>query len=241
MILAAGVGSRLKPLTDARPKALIEINGRPMLEIIARRLMAAGVTEIIVNVHHFPGLIADYLAKNKNFGLRVEISREETLLDTGGGLKKAAWFFDDGQPFFLHNVDIINNIDLTRMYGEHRQTGAWATLAAEKRISGRYLLFNQTGNLCGHEKNDGRGEVAALRTKEGERLAFNGVHVISPALLNGLAESGAFSIIDAYLRLAAQGTKILAFRTDGCWSQDIGTLEKLDAAERYIGKKGFPG
>src|SRR6266478_2496911 len=146
MVLAAGLGTRLRPLTDNRPKALVEINGRTLLEITLSRLRAFGVREVIINVHHFANMILDYLKANDNFGMRVEISREEALLDTGGGLKKAAWFFLEDpsrldEPFILHNVDVISNIDLSRMLQFHNENHALATLAVQSRETSRPLLF----------------------------------------------------------------------------------------------------
>src|SRR5438045_3084247 len=134
MILAAGLGTRLRPLTDARPKALVEVAGRTMLEIALARLREFGVSEVIVNVHHFADMVADYLKAKNNFGMRIEVSREDVLLDTGGGLKKAAWFFREDkvavdEPFILHNVDVISTIDLHRMIQFHRERQALATLA----------------------------------------------------------------------------------------------------------------
>ena len=136
MILAAGLGTRLRPLTDDRPKALVEVAGHTLLEITLRRLREFGIREVIVNVHHFADMVVDYLRKNDNFGMRIEISREEELLDTGGGLKKAAWFFQEGssgndEPFLLHNVDVISTIDLSRMVKSHRSSRALATLAVQ--------------------------------------------------------------------------------------------------------------
>src|SRR5690349_21470300 len=150
MILAAGLGTRLRPLTDTRPKALVEINGRTLLEITLTRLRAFGVNEVIINVHHFADMVVDYLKSHNNFGMRIEISREEDLLlDTGGGLKKASWFFLDNspnsspEPFLLHNVDVISTIDLHRMLQFHNEHGALATLAVQSRESSRLLLFNE--------------------------------------------------------------------------------------------------
>ena len=154
MILAAGLGTRLRPLTDNRPKALVELSGRTLLEITLSRLRAYGVTDVIVNVHHFADMIIDFLRCNKNFGMRIEVSREEVLLDTGGGLKKAAWFFlgDSSrldEPFLLHNVDVISTIDLRRMLQCHTENHALATLAVQSRETSRYLLFNDHHQLCG--------------------------------------------------------------------------------------------
>ena len=154
MILAAGLGTRLRPLTDDRPKALVEIAGRTLLEITLTRLRAFGVREVIINVHHFADMIVEYLKTNRGFGRRIEISREEVLLDTGGGLKKAAWFFlEDSnrseEPFILHNVDVISTIDLQKMVQFHSENQALATLAVQERESSRCLLFNQQLQLCG--------------------------------------------------------------------------------------------
>ena len=154
MILAAGLGTRLRPLTDNRPKALVEISGRTLLEIAISRLSSFGVSDIIINVHHFPGMILDYLKAHNNFGLHIEISREEQLLDTGGGLKKASWFFlqdsaHSEEPFLLHNVDVISTIDLRRMLEYHHEKHALATLAVQRRNSSRQLLFDHNLRLCG--------------------------------------------------------------------------------------------
>src|SRR2546427_8615802 len=154
MILAAGLGTRLRPLTDSRPKALVEIAGRTLLEITLCRLRAFGIREVIINVHHFADLILEYLKINDNFGMRIEVSREEILLDTGGGLKKAAWFFlEDSsrleEPLILHNVDVVSTIDLRRMVQFHTERQALATLAVQNRETSRYLLFNEQLQLCG--------------------------------------------------------------------------------------------
>ncbi len=219
MILAAGLGTRLRPLTDDRPKALVEIAGRTMLEIALSRLRAVGVREVIINVHHFADMILDYLKANDNFGLRIEVSREETLLDTGGGLKQAAWFFlEDSsraeEPFLLHNVDVVSTIDLRRMVQFHADHQALATLAVQERETSRYLLFDEQLQLCG--RRSGRDEEPEMvrSAQQVQARAFSGIHVISPRLLAMMTEEGAFSIITAYLRLAAQGEKIVSFGAD---------------------------
>ena len=146
MILAAGLGTRLRPLTDDRPKALVEIAGRTLLEITLSRLRAFEVRDVIINVHHRGEMIVEYLKKNHNFGMGIEVSREEVLLDTGGGLKKAAYFFpeDTGeQAFIVHNVDVISTIDLGKMVRSHTESRALATLAVQDREASRYLLFDQ--------------------------------------------------------------------------------------------------
>jgi NDP-sugar pyrophosphorylase family protein len=234
MILAAGLGTRLRPLTDDRPKALVEVSGRPLLEITLRRLREFGVSEVIVNAHHFADKVVDFL-KNNDFGMRVEISREEELLDTGGGLKKVAWFFQEDsspQPFLLHNVDVISTIDLRRMIQFHEEHHALATLAVQDRATSRYLLFDEKDQLCG--RRAGRNGVPQMARPTGQTraLAFCGVHVISPRLLPLMTEQGAFSIIDTYLRLAAQGENIATFRADEFYWRDLGKPENIAQAER---------
>ena len=154
MVLAAGLGTRLRPLTDHKPKALVEVGGRTLLEITLCRLRGFGIREVIMNVHHFADAIRDYLKINNNFGMRIEISQEDVLLDTGGGLKKASWFFLENsgrtnEPFLLHNVDVISTIDFGAMLRQHNESGALATLAVQKRETSRYLLFDGQSHLCG--------------------------------------------------------------------------------------------
>ena len=237
MVLAAGLGTRLRPMTDDRPKALVEIEGRTLLEITLTRLRAFGVREVIVNVHHFADMVVDYLAAKQNFGMRIEISREDVLLDTGGGLKQAAWFFledarQSDEPFLLHNVDVLSDIDLGRMVRFHREHQALATLAVQKRQSSRYLLFDQQGQLCGRRFEREQRTELARPAEPLEPLAFCGIQVISPRLLGMMTEDGVFSIIATYLRLAAQQEKIIAFRADESYWRDLGTIESLKQAAR---------
>jgi NDP-sugar pyrophosphorylase family protein len=233
MVLAAGLGTRLRPLTDDRPKALVEINGRALLEITLTRLRAFSVREVIVNVHHFADMIFEYLAEKQNFGMRIEISHEDELLDTGGGLRKAAWFFLEDcrdQPFLLHNVDVLSNIDLAQMVRFHDEHHALATLAVQDRPSSRYLLFNRQELLCGRRFEREQRIELARAVEPFEAFAFCGIHVISPRLLGMMTETGVFSIIETYLRLVARGEKIAAFRTDGAYWRDLGTLDHLKQA-----------
>jgi NDP-sugar pyrophosphorylase family protein len=259
MILAAGLGTRLRPLTDTRPKALIEINNRTLLEIIVTRLRTFGITEAIINVHHFADMVEQYLKSKNNFEMRIEISREDDqLLDTGGGLKKAAWFFQENpstdsrrdqsiladKPFLLHNVDVISTIDLAAMLEFHTEHQALATLAVQSRDSGRPLLFNDQLQLSGRRV---KGH-SALTTRQSplpesttlsafEPLAFSGIHIISPRLLPLLTETGHFSIIDSYLRLASQGEKIIAFRHDNSYWRDLGKPADLAQAGEDLHQK----
>jgi mannose-1-phosphate guanylyltransferase len=241
MILAAGLGTRLRPLTDDRPKALVEVAGHALLEITFRRLRAFGVREVIVNVHHFPEMILDFLQSNGNFGMRVEVSPEDVLLDTGGGLKKAAWFFQEkenrDEPFLLHNVDVLSTIDFQRMLQFHRANEALATLAVQKRRTTRSLLFNEEDQLCGRRTSDGDAEMVRS-VAHPQVKAFSGVHIISPELLSKVTEEGVFSIITSYLRLAGEGAKILGFPADEYYWRDLGKRENLVEAEADV-KKGL--
>ncbi len=255
MLFAAGLGTRLRPITNTIPKALVAINGVTLLERAFRHLQSAGVDEVIVNAHHFAEQIAAFLRAQNNFGMRVEISFEDILLDTGGGLKKAAWFFDDGKPFFVRNADVISQLDLINMYRFHVEHNALATLAVKPRKTKRQLLFDEEGKLCGRKEiyspiEGGRGGVGAaddvnqvlnsnssastsdtpLTPLKGGLidLAFDGIHVISPAFFGMMEEDGVFSIITTYLRLAAAGERILAFRSDEAYWRDVGKLEELE-------------
>jgi len=239
MVLAAGLGTRLRPLTDTRPKALVEIGGRTLLEITLSRLCSFGIQDIIVNVHHLGEMIVDYLNANRSFGMHVEISREDDLLlDTGGGLKKASWFFRDSEePFIVHNVDVISTIDLMRMVQVHVQRSALATLAVKQREASRYLLFDDQDQLCG--RRHGQQTELVGRAANSQPWAFCGIHVISPLLLPKLTEQGAFSIVDAYLRLAAEGERIQPFRSDSYYWRDLGRIESVQQAERDFQENNF--
>ena len=243
MILAAGLGTRLGPLTNDRPKALVEINGSTLLEIALTRLSTFGIREVIINVHHFADMVADYLRANNNFGIQIEISREETLLDTGGGLSKAAWFFlkdDDAlnEPFVLHNVDVISTIDLRHMTEAHTAKGALATLAVQQRKNSRHLFFDEQLQLCGRQKETEKNREIVRGDASGlQPLAFSGIHVISPRLLSMIRHQGVFSIIDVYLRLAADGQNIMGYRADGDYWRDVGKLDQVQQATQDYRKR----
>jgi NDP-sugar pyrophosphorylase family protein len=248
MILAAGLGTRLRPLTDDRPKALVEVAGRTMLEITLARLRGFGIHDVIVNVHHFADLVLQYLKARNNFGMRIAVSQEDVLLDTGGALKKAAYFFSGNseqstEPFILHNVDVISTIDIGRMVQFHIENQALATLAVQDRKTSRYLLFDQQLQLCGRQS--GRDQKPELvRSSPGlsakvQALAFSGIHVISPRFLGMMREEGAFSIITSYLRLGVQGEKIIAFRTDEYYWRDLGKPENVRQAAQDLEQKVF--
>jgi NDP-sugar pyrophosphorylase family protein len=233
MILAAGVGSRLRPLTDAIPKALIDVGGVPMIERVIRKLRSAGVSEIVINLFHFGDQIVEFLAGKGNFGLRIEFTREVELLDTGGGLRNAAWFFDDGWPFFLHNVDVLSDIDLEGLLRFHQNVAALATLGVQARPSARALLFDADGRLCGHDTPEGV-EWAKGPAERVDRLAFTGIHVIEPAIFSRITETGVFSINRTYVRLAGEGERIVAYRADGRSWHDIGSPETLERARKSV-------
>jgi NDP-sugar pyrophosphorylase family protein len=242
MILAAGLGTRLRPLTADRPKALVEVAGRTLLEITLSRLRAFGIDEVIVNVHHFADAIVAYLKTNNNFGIHIEISREDTLFETGGGLKKAAHFFLEdsaarGDSFVLHNVDVISTIDLRRMVQFHNENQALATLAVQDRETSRYLLFDDRSELCGRRSGRDRNTEFVRPSQNPQALAFSGIHVISTRFLEMMTEEGVFSIIAPYLRLAASNEKILAFRADAYYWRDLGTLNSLMEASRDVEQK----
>ena len=227
MVLAAGLGTRLRPLTNDRPKALVELSGRPLLEIALTRLKSFGIQEVIVNVHHFADMVVEYLRVYDNFGMQIEISREDLLLDTGGGLKKAAWFLGDSDPFIVHNVDILSTLDLHQLVRFHTEHGALATLAVKHRDTSRYLLFNEQGELCGRRSKPELKDEIVRPSRQVIPLAFSGIHVASPRLFPLMTEEGVFSIIPAYLRLAGQGEKILAYRSDDDEWMDLGRPENL--------------
>ncbi len=242
MILAAGLGLRLRPITDDRPKALVEIAGRTLLEITLSRLRAVGVREVIINVHHFANMILEYLKTNDNFGMRIDVSREEVLLDTGGGLKKAAYFFlEDSnhfeKPFILHNVDVISAIDLRTMVQFHTENQALATLAVQDRETSRYLLFDERLQLCGRRSGRDQETEVVRSSQQVQALAFSGIHVISPRLFAMMIEEGVFSIITSYLHLAAHGEKILAFRADEYYWRDLGRLDNVTQAAQDLKQK----
>ncbi|MGH9687489.1 MAG: nucleotidyltransferase family protein [Candidatus Acidiferrales bacterium] len=239
MVLAAGLGTRLRPLTDSRPKALVEVAGRTLLEITLERLRAFDIRDVIINAHHFADQILDYLKENQNFGMRIEVSCEDVLLDTGGGLQKAAHFFlrDPGsasEPFILHNVDVISTIDISRMIQTHRDGAALATLAVQNRQTSRYLLFDQQMRLCGR-RSVGDGKEDLVRAPQAtQALAFCGIHVISPRIFLLMTEEGAYSIIDTYLRLTSAGEKIAAFCADQYYWRDLGRPEQLQQASEDL-------
>lgn len=238
MIFAAGMGTRLKPLTDTMPKALVPINGKPMLEHIILKLKNSGFTQIVINIHHLGQQIIDFLAENNNFGIDIIISDErDYLMDTGGGIKKAKSFFTGKEPFLIHNVDIISNVDLKKLYDKHLETNPLATLLVSKRETSRYLLFNKENKLCGW-RNLETGEVKSFYPyfdpTQYNEYAFSGIHVLSPEIFDWMEEwTGKFSIINFYLSICAK-TDIHAYPAEKLHLMDIGKIETLTKAEEWI-------
>ena len=237
LIFAAGLGTRLKPLTDTMPKALVPIDGKPLLEHVILKLKAAGFNQIIINVHHFPDQIIEFLKSKNNFDLRIEISDErDKLLDTGGGVKNAKWFFDDGKPFLVHNVDILSNIDLQSLYQQHLETSPLATLVVSERDTFRYFLFDEEARLKGWI-NEKTGEVRPDHLTHIElynKLAFSGIQVLSPDVFKLMEHfPDHFSIVDFYLRNAAQ-QQIKAYVPHALKMIDVGKLNVLTDAEQFV-------
>lgn len=234
MIFAAGLGTRLKPITDNIPKALVQINGISLLEHVITKLIHSGVDEIIVNVHYLSNQIKDFLKQKKNFGIRIEISDESNqLLDTGGGLKRASWFFNTDEPFILYNTDILSDINLLEMLKYHTKSKALATLAIRKRESSRYFLFNNSFDLCGWENVKTTEKIISKNAKTLNPYAFSGIHIINPILFKYLEQTGKFSIVNSYLELSKHKT-IKGFDHSPDYWFDIGNSSKLATAESYF-------
>jgi len=238
LVFAAGLGTRLKPLTDTMPKALVPIGGKPLLEHILTKLIADGFDEIIINVHHFADQIVDFIEAKKRFGIRIEISDErDELLETGGGIKRAASFFNDGKPFLVHNVDILSNVDLRRLYHYHETHDAMATIVVSQRETARYLLFDGELRMRGWT-NIKTGEVKSpfpcFDPTACQRLAFSGIHLLSPSVFEAMQTwSGKFSIIDFYLSVAAQET-IRGYVPEDLCMMDVGKANSLHQAEAFL-------
>lgn len=239
MILAAGLGRRLQPITDTVPKALVPVGGRPLLEHAILRLKAAGFSHIAVNIHHHGDQITDFLAANNNFGVTIWISDErDYLCDTGGGIKLACRFLDGAEPFLVHNVDILSNVDLQALCKAHAPDSL-ATLLVSQRDSSRQLLFNRDQRLCGWRNKD-TGNIKSFYPgfdpSKHIEYAFSGIHVISPSIFGWMEDwTGKFSIIDFYLS-AAPKTTICAYTENHIEVLDVGSPERLEQAEKWIRK-----
>ena len=236
MIFAAGLGTRLRPLTDTMPKALVRVGGEPLLHRVIMNLKSAGFERIVVNVHHFAEQIIDYLKTNDNFGLDIRISDEsDALLDTGGGIRKAAPLFDPSSPILIHNVDILHNVDLATFY--ESAISHDATLMVSKRQTSRYLIFNDDMRLRAWI-NIKTGEVKPQpsHSTEGLRAAFSGLHVFSPRLFPLMAGwPDKFGIIDFYLD-ACHKADIRGIINTDLRLLDVGKLDSLSEAEQFVNK-----
>jgi len=231
MILAAGLGTRLKPFTDRHPKALAVVNGKTLLQRNIEYLRLYGVNELIVNVHHFADQIIQHIEEHQQFGIHIHISDErDAVLETGGGLKKASWFFNDGQSFLLMNVDILTRLNLTELLDFHHQRQALATLAVSKRESSRCFLFNEEDLLCGWRNRQTGEERISRQQPNLYEKSFSGIHILSPKLFPYLQQEGKFSIVDTYLEVA-KSHAIYGFDHTGVDVLDVGKPESIVKAE----------
>lgn len=242
MIFAAGLGTRLRPLTDNMPKALVEVNGVPMLERVILHLKNCGFDRIMVNVHHFADMIIDFLRENDDFGIDITISDErDQLLDTGGALVKAREWLDGEEPFLVHNADILTDLDLREMMLRHKESCADASLLVASRESSRYLLFDDFGRLHGWTNvKTGECMPEGIVPSDYSQLAFGGIHVISPALIKSMVEycpHDAFSITPFYVK-SCNDISIYSYMPDRQYAWfDIGKPSTLSAAENYLSIK----
>lgn len=233
MILAAGEGSRLMPLTRDIPKALVEFHGIPMIEILIRKLVASGFTRIIINVHHFAEQIIDFVKANSGFGADVIFSHEETLLDTGGGIKKASGLLGM-EPVLFHNVDILTDIDLSAYYSGHLEWGGGISLVIKDRPTSRYLLFNRDMLLSGWYQPDRRVRIISRKSK-GSYLetAFSGIYIINPSLFSSFPDYEVFSLTPWLLEQSTHLGIAGWDQGDSYW-YDLGTVENLKAAQKNL-------
>ncbi len=236
MIFAAGLGTRLKPLTNNRPKALVEIGGKTLLERSIIYLKSYGIRDITVNIHHLGQQIRDFLQRNNNFGIAIHISDETgQLMDTGGGMLKARHFLEGNDPILLINVDVLTNLNLYHLVRVHDEQMPLASLVVRDRQTSRYLMIDKNMQLAGW-KNFSTGETKICRAgtiKTATPLAFSGIHLIQPALFSKITETGKFSVIDLYLRLAAS-EKILAYDDQESIWMDLGKYEEIKKAEELV-------
>jgi NDP-sugar pyrophosphorylase family protein len=232
MILAAGLGTRLKPITEELPKALVEVNGKTLLEIAIRNLIENDFRRIVINVHHFADKVKEFLGNN-TFAADIFISDEsDLLLDTGGGIKHAKKFFDNS-PILIHNVDIISNLNLKEFYQYHISDDSVASLVVSNRKSNRYLLFNEADILCGWQDVYKDEKIIVREDSKLNQLAFNGIHILNPHLIDSFPDEKVFSVIKAYLKIA--GTEdIHAYVSNDIKWIDVGKVDSLEKASQLI-------
>jgi NDP-sugar pyrophosphorylase family protein len=234
MLFAAGLGTRLKPFTDNNPKALALVNGKTLLEHNIRYLQRHGIDDVVINVHHFASMIEDVLTANRGFGSNITISDERLeVLETGGGLKKAAHLLHNSDPFVVMNVDVLTNLDLSKIIAAHKADNALATLAVMDRPSSRHFLFDSAMALCGWVNNTTNEKKKSRDTVHTLPFAFSGIQVISTALLNDMPFEGKFSIVDEYLYLARQHT-IRGYDHTGDVFIDVGKPESIEKAAGFF-------
>lgn len=235
MILAAGLGSRLRPMTDKKPKALVKLFNMSLLEIQIRKLISAGVNSIIINVHHYAGQIIDFVKVNNSFGINIEFSDEsDKLLDTGGGIVKASWFLKDNKPVIVSNTDIISDLDYNSMIKHHIKLKNLVTLAVRNRKSSRYLMFDTNNLLCGWKNTSTKETIHYNDKPAAYESAFSGIHILSPGFFQLRHPEGKHSIIKTYLRLSAK-ERIMAYNHDHTIWYDVGkvdTLKELNADKK---------
>ncbi|WP_430972242.1 nucleotidyltransferase family protein [Sunxiuqinia rutila] len=238
MIFAAGLGTRLQPLTSDKPKALVEIHGKSLLERCLLNLKKQGINDVVVNVHHFSEQIIHFLEANNNFGMHIQVSDETAeLLDTGGGILKAKSLFKPNEPILILNVDILTNLSFDALLDFHLKEKALASLVVRQRKTSRYLLFGKNHQLTGWENQQtGDRKIARIaQIEESTPYAFSGIQLIQPELLDLIEKQGKFSIIDLYLRLAKSQT-INAFVDNQSIWMDLGKYEQLEEAESLVKK-----
>ena len=235
MIFAAGKGTRLQPLSNNMPKALVKIGGIPMIEYQIKKIISFGFNEIIINVSHFADQIIEFIKKKNNFNIHISFSHEQDeLLDTGGGLKKASWFFNDNKPFLVHNVDPLCNINLKQLYDFHLNMHPLATLAVKNRSTSRFFVFNSDNILCGWEfPAENKKIVSREFITNSYRIAFSCMQILDPEIFSLIEEEGAFSLTKLYLRLATDND-IYAYQHDEDYWFDMGSTEKLKIAEDFL-------
>ncbi|MGH1337918.1 MAG: nucleotidyltransferase family protein [Aureispira sp.] len=234
-LFAAGLGTRLRPLTNDRPKALVEVAGKTLLQHAIEYLQQQGITDIVLNIHHFGALVLAHLEAHHNFGCRIQISDERgELLETGGALAKAAPLLEGSDPIVLYNVDVLTNLNIQTMLAQHQSQGALATLAIRQRESSRYLLFDEQQRLSGWQNTITKEKRVERLVENLQPYAFSGIHIIEPTLLSYLPQQqGAFSIIPAYLDLAAK-QPLIGYPHDQDYWFDVGKPERLEAATHFL-------
>lgn len=232
-IFAAGLGTRLKPYTNTLPKALVPFKGMPLLGHQIIKLKAFGINRFIINIHHFGDKIIDYLAENNNFDVDILISDEtDLLLDTGGALKKAAPLLGDG-PILIHNVDILTNLDLDKLFNKHKLNNTPVTLCVKEQTSDRVFLFDEQNTLCGWRNNITGEEIISRKTSISLPLAFTGIHILTPEFIQKIPQTGVFSVVKSYLELCKTEAIGIYIDKNSNWI-DVGTPESLKEAEVYF-------